>query len=84
MTGRLQMDDDDKKMTPNKSKGFRIALITFSATFFLLLFNQGVLENLTLGGLAILLVAFSAIAYLLYRYIAGAPDYFEEPFDPRK
>ena len=76
-----QKRNEIKKMPPANFRGFRIALIALSLTGFLILEEQGAFETMTAGGFFILVAAYTAIAFLLYRFIASKPDLYEQLFE---
>ncbi|NOX68450.1 MAG: hypothetical protein GXP15_04635 [Gammaproteobacteria bacterium] len=64
-------------MTKGRIIGFWIAMLVFTVVALSYLYYQGVLQTLSGGGSAILVIAFGIIAVFLYKYVASHPDKFE-------
>lgn len=61
-------------MTPEKWRGFRIALVIFAIVVTAMIYDQGGFTSMGPAGVAILLIAFAAVAYFIYLYLKKAPD----------
>ncbi len=64
-------------MSPEKWRYFRIAFVASVLVASLMIYDQGGFRSMGLVGLGILLLAFAAVALLLYYFVKDKP---EDPF----
>lgn len=56
-------------MSPEQKNGFRIAITVFAFVAAFFLNDFGAFDSISAVGVAILIVAFGAVAFFLYQYI---------------
>lgn len=61
-------------MTPQKWRFFWILLVVFVVTASLMIYDQGGFRSMNPGGLGILLLAFAAVAAVIYFFVKETPD----------
>lgn len=61
-------------MSPDKWRYFRIAFVVFAIVASLKIYEHGGFASMDLGSLAILLLAFAAVALAIYFFVKDEPE----------
>jgi hypothetical protein len=61
-------------MNPEKWRYFRVAFVAFALVASVAIYEHGGFSSMGLGGLAILLLAFAAVALAVYLFVKDEPE----------